>query len=573
MPGYFASYAVAEFRFADGTIWTTDTIKTKVTTPTSGADTLIAFESNDSISGLAGNDWIDGREGNDTLDGGLGSDTLFGGYGNDLLIAGTGDPNKASVSNILNGGEGEDVLIGGGNSNSLEQLDGGAGADILLGGTARENMADAGYDGRNSLFFGGAGADTMRMYAGASAIAIGGSGNDIIGSGPGAGYFHTRMIVAFNKSDGADTVDQLAPGSTISIGGTLYSNLSLEVSGSGLRLKTGSNTYVYLSDWYSSPSPSGAGGKSVSTLQIVIEGTRDYKPTSTNPMNNAKIVAFDFVGLVNAFDAARAAGQNFSVANNLAGYRLWSSNTDAIGGAVAYQYAKSGTLGTLTYDQMRGVILAPEFAAAAQPISVSASASAMQELSTTQDLIPLTTNAPGAAAPQRSPIVMPTAGHAPWPLAVSGGKHVEAAQTAAPGQDRAPRVTSDSGAAIQWDQPAVPISPAPAVAARTEEMDSPGAAGETPRGSGLEIRFAALLDGWLARAQEDQPIALSDFDGIRAGVIGNAASSPNARFNEAVWSRVARDLPAHLGRYSESGLGAPAGFANAVLGAGLLGPA
>jgi hypothetical protein len=42
----------------------------------------------------------------------------------------------------------------------------------------------------------------------------------------------------------------------------------------------------------------------------VIEGTRDYKPTSSNAMNNAKIVAFDFLGLVARFDAARAAGKD-----------------------------------------------------------------------------------------------------------------------------------------------------------------------------------------------------------------------------------------------------------------------
>ena len=36
VPGYFLSYPVAEFRFANGTVWTVDTIKANVTTPTSG---------------------------------------------------------------------------------------------------------------------------------------------------------------------------------------------------------------------------------------------------------------------------------------------------------------------------------------------------------------------------------------------------------------------------------------------------------------------------------------------------------------------------------------------------------
>jgi hypothetical protein len=52
IPGTLSGYPVAEFRFTDGTLWSVDTIKTKVTTPTSGADTLIGFETNDSIAGL-----------------------------------------------------------------------------------------------------------------------------------------------------------------------------------------------------------------------------------------------------------------------------------------------------------------------------------------------------------------------------------------------------------------------------------------------------------------------------------------------------------------------------------------
>jgi hypothetical protein len=180
------------------------------------------------------------------------------------------------------------------------------------------------------------------------------------------------MVVAFNKADGIDTVDQLAPGSTITIGGgTLYGNLSLEVSGGGLRLKTGSSNYVYLSDWYSGVNGS---GKSVATLQVVIEGTRDYKPTSSNPMNNARVVAFDFASLVNAFDAARASGKNFDLAANLPAYRLWSSDTQAIGGVLAYEYAKSGSLGTLTNEQMRAVLDAPTFGIAGQSIAVNGAA-------------------------------------------------------------------------------------------------------------------------------------------------------------------------------------------------------
>jgi len=515
VPGYFLSYPVAEFRFGDGTVWTVDTIKAKVTTATSGADTLIGFESNDSLSGLAGNDLIYGRGGDDTLDGGLGSDTLHGEDGNDTLIGGTGEAKNASVSNSLYGGNGDDVLIGGGNAKSGERLDGGPGADLLLGGIAQEIIDDTGYDGRNSLLFGGAGADTMRMYGGASALAIGGAGNDRISGGLGAGVAKTRMIVAFNKADGVETVDQLAPGSTITIGGgTLYSNLSLEVSGSGLRLKTGSSHYIYLSDWYSGAS--GAGGRAVSTLQIVIEGTRDYKASSSNPMNNRKIQVFDFLGLVAAFDAARAAGQNFSVAANLANFRLSGSDTEAIGGALAYQYARTGTLGTLTHDQMREVINAPGFASAPQPISASAPAS--QEASASEESL--------AAA----------------------------------------EFTADPGTAWEASIPRYALEPV-----SSEDRTASADALSAPRASVLEQRIAAAIEDGLEQARDGQPLALSAFDDIRSGDFGSDQEAPDPLAVARAWRRIARDLPVHLERYAESGLGASAWFPSLTYGASLLG--
>jgi len=95
-------------------------------------------------------------------------------------------------------------------------------------------------------------------------------------------------------------------------------------------------------------------------------------------MNNSKIVAFDFDGLVSAFDAAPGGGKNFDVAANLPAYRLWSSDADAIGGAIAYQYAKSGSLGSLTHDQMRAVLNSPSFGSAAQAIMATSGAMASE---------------------------------------------------------------------------------------------------------------------------------------------------------------------------------------------------
>jgi Ca2+-binding RTX toxin-like protein len=52
---------------------------------TSGADTIVGFNTNDTISGGAGNDSLSGAAGNDVLVGGAGADTLDGGAGADTF--------------------------------------------------------------------------------------------------------------------------------------------------------------------------------------------------------------------------------------------------------------------------------------------------------------------------------------------------------------------------------------------------------------------------------------------------------------------------------------------------------
>lgn len=221
--------------------------------------------------------------------------------------------------------------------------------------------------------FGAGGADNFEMFGGGRGLAIGGTGSDSYNYW-GSTLPGSPMVIAFNKTDGGDQVGRLGSSSTVSVGGgTLYSNLSLEVFGStSLRLKTGGSHYINFLHWYDSPAD-----RPANTLQIMIEGTRGYSATSTDPMKNKKIQTFDFIGLVNAFDAARAAGQTFNVANNLATYRIGGSDTEMIGGAIAYQYARTGNLGTLTYDQMRAVINDPAFGVSAQSIAAPVVAAAL----------------------------------------------------------------------------------------------------------------------------------------------------------------------------------------------------
>ena len=104
--------AVERIVFADGTVWTQDTIYQMLhkLTGSDESDTLVAYDngaveyhglagndnlyggtSDDLLYGDAGNDLLEGGNGNDTLIGGQGNDTLRGGHGDDLYIFNKGD--------------------------------------------------------------------------------------------------------------------------------------------------------------------------------------------------------------------------------------------------------------------------------------------------------------------------------------------------------------------------------------------------------------------------------------------------------------------------------------------------
>jgi Ca2+-binding RTX toxin-like protein len=362
---YFSGQETEEIRFSDGTFWDVASVRAQVlaASATSGNDLILGYDSADTIDSLAGDDTVHGAGGNDVVDGGAGSDTLYGEDGNDTLSAGMGDARNARVSNYLYGGNGDDVLI---SSGKTDVLFGEAGNDICLGAGGIDTLQD---DAGNNLYFGAAGADIIHMGDG-NDLSFGGTGNESIDGDYDANGLRGRDIVAFNKSDGVDTLRRLGSGSTLSIGGgTLYNNLAFAFSGDDLQIKTSKKNYVSLADWYA---PSAE--KTLSTLQIVIEGTSDYDANSANPLNNRKIQTFDLPGLVSAYDAAGRSNK-FSVADNLAPYYIGGSDSAAIGGALTYQYARTGSLDTLTYAQMQAVISDAAFGVSAQSITPSTATS------------------------------------------------------------------------------------------------------------------------------------------------------------------------------------------------------
>lgn len=81
---FFASEIDFKIRFADGSIWATENMKSMVLQATDGDQTIIGYSTDDVLDAGAGNDQIQGRAGNDVLHGGVGNDILQGGLGSDV---------------------------------------------------------------------------------------------------------------------------------------------------------------------------------------------------------------------------------------------------------------------------------------------------------------------------------------------------------------------------------------------------------------------------------------------------------------------------------------------------------
>ncbi|MEW8087775.1 MAG: calcium-binding protein, partial [Candidatus Thiodiazotropha endolucinida] len=129
-------YAVDEVRFADGTVWDIDTVKTLVQQATGHNDTLYAYTPGDSLHGAGGNDTLYGENGSDQLWGDAGADTLRGDYGDDTLHGGVGNDTLYgdADNDTLIGDVGNDTLYGG-NGSDTYYFERGFGQDTINNGT------------------------------------------------------------------------------------------------------------------------------------------------------------------------------------------------------------------------------------------------------------------------------------------------------------------------------------------------------------------------------------------------------------------------------------------------------
>jgi Ca2+-binding RTX toxin-like protein len=342
-------------------------------------------------------------EGNDTLDGGAGADKLTGGTGNDTYVvdnvgdvvnenAGEGiDMVQSSVAytlginlenltllgsvsingtgnildnvivgnvaaNILNGGSGNDLLNGDWGN---DLLNGDTGNDILQGGAGNDTLSDT--SGSN-LLDGGQGSDTLTGNA-ANEMFVGGIGNDTITTGNGAD------IIAFNHGDGMDVVNGgVGTDNTLSLGGGIqYADLALSKSGNDLILEVGNADQITLSSWYDTT----VNRKSVLNLQVITDVMAGYDPASSDPLLNKSIQNYDFTAIVNAFDQANGGSANFmhwSATNSLLAAHLSSSDVDAVGGDLAYQYGKVGNFSGIGINVAQSILADAAFGTGPQAL-------------------------------------------------------------------------------------------------------------------------------------------------------------------------------------------------------------
>ena len=139
---------------------------------------------------------------------------------------------------------------------------------------------------------------------------------------------------------------------------------------------TGVIEQVPFKDWYLS-----VNNHSVANLQVVIEGTTDYNAASPIQLNNKKIEQFNFDGLVTAFDQARLANPSLTswgLSSSLLNFYLSGSDTAAIGGDLAYQYAKNGNLSNISMTPAQALLSNASFGTASQNLQSTAG---LQDLS------------------------------------------------------------------------------------------------------------------------------------------------------------------------------------------------
>jgi Ca2+-binding RTX toxin-like protein len=337
------------------------------------------------LNGNSGTNTLTGADGSDILDGKGGSDTMIGGLGDDVyFVDNVNDATNESVgegidivnssvtrtlaanlehlilsgtSNINGTGNANPNLIRGNAGNNT--LNGSGGFDVLEGNAGADTLSDT--SGGN-FFYGAAGNDVLTGGASGD-LFTGGAGTDTITTGNGTD------VIVFNVGDGQDTVNaSVGLDDSVSLGGTglAYADLSFQKNSNDLILNANAADKLTFKNWYSAGT-----NKNILNLQVVAEAMAAFDAGSSDPLLNQKVQNFDFQGLVGAFDAFLAANPGlttWALSNGLSQFHLSGSDTEALGGDLAYYYGTNGTLAGMGFEKAQDVVTGSQFGAQAQTL-------------------------------------------------------------------------------------------------------------------------------------------------------------------------------------------------------------
>jgi Ca2+-binding RTX toxin-like protein len=329
---------------------------------------------NNVISGNLADNFLDGAGGADSLAGGQGNDVYTVDSALDVVTEKVGEGTDQICSSVaLSLADNVEVLVltgaaaiwGAGNAldnlirgnENGNGLGGGYGTDVLEGGGGHDILNDT--EGR-ALFNGGDGNDRI-FGADETELYLGGLGDDTSVTGMG------KDIILFNKGDGQDTLVMSGSGKTLSLGGRFaYGDLTLSQSGGDLVLQMGALDQITFKSWYTSPAI-----QAVVNLQVIAEAMSGFGQGGDAPFLDHKVENFSLAGLVGAFDAARVADitlSNWGLNDALSDFHLTGSNSSAIGGDLAYQYGKEGSLAGVGLLAAQMIIFDRGFGDQAQPL-------------------------------------------------------------------------------------------------------------------------------------------------------------------------------------------------------------
>jgi Ca2+-binding RTX toxin-like protein len=291
---------------------------------TAGNDRVLGTDADDVLALGAGNDQAQGWGGQDYVMGQAGDDWIRGGGRPIQKYPGLGlqpdvDAPWQYTRTFDSGDSGNDALLGGDGNDVLYGEDG---SNLLAGGNGDDTL----HGEDLTMFAGGAGADQLE-----------------------ADSFCAQSLIAFNRGDGQDTYSGPDGELVLSLGGGIQAaDLTLSRSGDDLIVGFGQGDSIRVVDW------------------------NDTLPTATLQFFTNGVTTYDLNGLVSQFDAALAANPTlteWSAGTSVSAFLTEQSMQWARGGALAYQYAITGSFDAMSPGQTLSIIDHENFVLFDQDIS------------------------------------------------------------------------------------------------------------------------------------------------------------------------------------------------------------